>query len=634
MIIPGYKEGSDITVMNTYYSKPYKDEYGDWQDDEITLVYKDNTTGQKARHTIKKPDHEFYVLKDTADTGYPQFFTDKNNCTKVTAPHNKLLSKIAEITGKTEEYKNNIACGNKNANNELHTDSAIMFSDTDVEDHYRFRFGNEYTNNIGKIYRGFFDIEVDGKYQKGDFPEPGECPINCCSYLDEKTNTVYTFILRNPENPLIEEFEKSVSKELFDELHDFVVQAVGGWKQATRYKVIDLKFEMQFFDSEISMIKRMFELFHTINPDFMLVWNMSFDIPYIIERCYTLGYYPEDIMCDHNPAYKSERKVARYFMDQRHKSDPAERTDECVITGNITWLCQMIQFCSRRKSQIGSFTNFKLDTIGERIAKVKKLKYHHITDSIIKLPYIDFKTFVFYNIMDVIVQKCIEEKCNDIGYIFMKCLTNNTIYRKGHRQTTYLANRFALEFFNEGYFIGNNTNRHNEKKEFPGAVVPDPSLTDGYSKIYVNGSPIMVANNTLDEDFKALYPSITLEHNLAPNTLIGFINMDTKVYENENRFNKELYCRSGEMIDNLASENIIEFSKRYFHIAGFLEFILEDMVEYMNHMNNHKTVYFTEKYDRNPLRFECDSRNPLRFDEVENLDYSVYRETLRQKVGL
>ena len=81
----------------------------------------------------------------------------------------------------------------------------------------------------------------------------------------------------------------------------------------------------------------------------------------------------------------------------------------------------MIQFASRRKGR-GRYPSFKLDAIGETVAGVKKLDYSHITNSLGELPYLDFKTFSFYNVMDVIVQKCIEVCTQDLEYVFTKCL--------------------------------------------------------------------------------------------------------------------------------------------------------------------------------------------------------------------
>ena len=88
----------------------------------------------------------------------------------------------------------------------------------------------------------------------------------------------------------------------------------------------------------------------------------------------------------------------------------------------------MIQYASRRKSKIGSYASFKLDDIGLMETGVQKLDYSHITNSVLELPWLDFKTFVLYNIMDTIVQKCIETKTQDLEYIFTKCFTHFTFH--------------------------------------------------------------------------------------------------------------------------------------------------------------------------------------------------------------
>ena len=78
-----------------------------------------------------------------------------------------------------------------------------------------------------------------------------------------------------------------------------------------------------------------------------------------------------------------------------------------------------------------------------------------------------------------------------------------------------------------------------------------------------------------------MYPSITLENNIAPNTQIGRIIIDEKVYNNENVYDDPRYQRGGEFIENFVTDNIIEFCKRWLHFAGVKE-ILEDMKEFFN----------------------------------------------------
>lgn len=461
-LLDRYPEGSDITIMNTFYQYPVFDEGKKVCDDFIALVYKDNATGQKDFKVISKPTYTYYLAKEGVQLDYNRLFIERDKVEPVTVPFTILEKSIAESTDNVEFYKNNLATRNKQENKKLHTDPHIFNSDSNIEDHYRFKFAQTYTNEITKLYKGFFDIEVDGKWSNNEFVEMGECAINCVSFHDERSDKIYVFILRDPRNPLIEQFENKIRSGIINHqyLHDFVVKSVGGIKQATKYKLLNTTFDLRFFDYEIDLIKDLFLTMHTCSPDFIEGWNSSgFDLTYIIERIRVLGYDPADIMCDQ----RWNVKVVKNYVDSRHMNELPERGDYTFISGLPVFIDQMIQYASRRKAKFGSFKSFKLDDIGLKEAKVQKLDYHHITNSVTELPWLDFETFVLYNIMDVVVQKCIEIQTNDLEYIFSKCVVNNTVYHKGHRQTVYLVNRMAGDWYKMGYIIGNNVNKWNEK---------------------------------------------------------------------------------------------------------------------------------------------------------------------------
>ena len=588
-----YPEGSDLTIMNTFYQYPKFEDGKKVEDDYIALVYKDNVTGKKKYKIIKKPEYTFYTLKNKADrVNYNRMFIERDKVTPVTVPYLEVEKEIAKLTGNEEFYATNIKNRNKALNNQLHTNPDIFYSDANIEDHYRFKFANTYGNEIKKIKKGFFDIEVDGKWAAGDFVLPGECAINCVSFYNEGTDTVYTYILRDERNPLIEKFENEFKSGsfIYDEIRNFVIEAVGGMKQAKKYNLMNTKFQVNFYDDELYMIKDLFRNIHFCSPDFIEGWNSSgFDLPYIIQRIINLGGNPEEIMCDECWPIKA----VKHYVDQKHLNELAERGDYTFISGLPVFLDQMIQYASRRKSKIGSYKSFKLDDIGLKEAKVRKLDYHHITNSVLELPWLDFKTFVLYNIMDVIVQKCIETKTNDLEYIFSKCVVNNTVYQKGHRQTVYLINRMCAEWYKMGYIIGNNCNRDNPKPpKYLGALVGDPLNTNDFSKMTINDRAIWICENLIDYDFKALYPSIMGEDNIAPNTQIGRIEIPDKVYENENAYHIEesKYSRGGEFIENLVSDDTIEYCHRWFHLANTKEFI-DDLNEFYSGFGSNDTKF-------------------------------------------
>ena len=589
-----YPQGADLTIMNTFYQYPLKDENGNRMDDFLVLVYKDNQTKEKHYEIIKKPKYGFYRVKDGVpfDGNYNHFFIEKDKVDEIIVPYREIDKTIAKLTGNMDFYEENIRSMNRNENRKLHKIPTIFASDSNIEDYYRYLFGNQFTNNITKITKAFFDIEVDTRYMTGDFVQMGECPINAISFMDEAHDIEISYLLRNPNNPLIQQFENELATGKFtvNDIKKFVEEKVGGWKQKIRFKLDKTDYKIKFFDNEIQLLVEFFKDVHTYKPDFIMSYNGSaFDIEYIIQRIYKLGYEPADIMCDQTWPIK----IVKNYIDQKNINDTPERGDYTFISGVTTWIDQMIQYASRRKAKFASLGSIKLDDIGLREAKVRKLDYHHITKNIAMLPWLDYKTFFLYNLFDVVVQKCIETKCNDLEYIFSKCIVNNTSYRKGHRQTIYLINRMKKEFYKLNYIIGNNANKWNEEPEkFLGALVHDPLHTSDYSKMKINGVPIWICDNLQDYDYKSLYPSIIIEFNIAPNTQIGRIIIPNKVYQGENatKIPEGKYSRGGEFIENLVCDNIIEFCKRWFQLAGFKEF-MEDWAEY----NQKNTVCYSRE---------------------------------------
>lgn len=496
-MIKGRNPGDNITIMNTMFRRgqdPKDNKFKDF----LTLVYKDCDTGLKYKEEIIDPDYEYYVAKEGSRTNYNRLFIERENTEKITVPYKDLEKDIATRLGMKDFYYQNITNGNRSENRKLHLHPDIFNSDVNIEDHYRFRFNNLYKNEQCPITKSFFDIEVDTISMAGDFPQPGECPINAISLILQDRREVYAFLLRNKNNPLIAEFENQVKDgSIFPELQSFVTGWVGE-ELSAKYN-LNFKYNFLFYDEEdeINLIKDLFNAFNNFKPDFALAWNMSFDVPYIIERIRRLGYAPEDIMC--HPDF--DHKFVHYYVDERMMSEFAERGDFALISSYTTFLDQMIHFASRRKGQ-NKFISFTLDAIGEAIAKVRKLDYKHITTNISELPYKDYKAFVFYNIMDTIVQYCIEFMTGDLEYLFGKCNINNTRYSKAHRQTVYLTNRGAKEFYNEGLIMGNNVNKYNQKptEKFPGAFVAEPLQVNNHSRLKIYGRLVDIFDNCDDFD--------------------------------------------------------------------------------------------------------------------------------------
>ena len=595
-LIPSYPLGSDLVILDATYHFPNKQQVESYNGvktvytpDTMTIVYKDNTTGKKGIEVIENPKYVFYMLKNNIPTpNYDMFFTDMKNLDEITCRYRDINKAIAEkldqyegTTKYTDLFKKNVRDGNYKANMEFQKSRRVFGSDIPINDFYRMRFAEQYKNTETPVSRAYLDIEVDVKLSPTDFPTNGNCPINAISYFEHDTKRLFTFLLNQKDvNPKSNEFCTTVDNRAFNEEFKGFLNETLGSEKVKDFKLENIQTKVLVYDDELTLLKDLFGYINYTKPDFLMVWNMSFDIPFIINRILALGGNPKEIMCIHDisPLYEN----CNYIVDSDHE-DFSTKGDYADITSYTVYLDQLIQFASRRRGG-AQYRSYSLDYIGNEMAGVQKLHYENIAANVMELPYNDYRTFVKYNMMDVLVQYCIEFKADDILYVFDKALLNCTEYKKVHRQTIYLSNRATIMFKNFGnYVLGNNLNKFKPKPtvKYEGAYVADPCKFGDKYKDKVNGVPIMRASNAIDFDFTRLYPSITQEYNMAPNTEIGYIKIPDKIYEAENATHNEKYTRSGQFIEDMTSECDIEFAHRWFNLASFKE-AYADIIEYFN----------------------------------------------------
>ena len=595
-LIPSYPLGSDLVILDATYHFPNKQQVESYNGvktvytpDTMTIVYKDNTTGKKGIEVIENPKYVFYMLKNNIPTpNYDMFFTDMKNLDEIICRYRDINKAIAEkldqyegTTKYTDLYKKNVRDGNYKANMDFQKSRRVFGSDIPINDFYRMRFAEQYKNTETPVSRAYLDIEVDVKLSPTDFPTNGNCPINAISYFEHDTKRLFTFLLNQKDvNPKSNEFCTTVDNRAFNEEFKGFLNETLGSEKVKDFKLENIQTKVLTYDDELTLLKDLFGYINYTKPDFLMVWNMSFDIPFIINRILALGGNPKEIMCIHDisPLYEN----CNYIVDSDHE-DFSTKGDYADITSYTVYLDQLIQFASRRRGG-AQYRSYSLDYIGNEMAGVQKLHYENIAANVMELPYNDYRTFVKYNMMDVLVQYCIEFKADDILYVFDKALLNCTEYKKVHRQTIYLSNRATIMFKNFGnYVLGNNLNKFKPKPtvKYEGAYVADPCKFGDKYKDKVNGVPIMRASNAIDFDFTRLYPSITQEYNMAPNTEIGYIKIPDKIYEAENATHNEKYTRSGQFIEDMTSECDIEFAHRWFNLPSFKE-AYADIIEYFN----------------------------------------------------
>lgn len=630
--IPHYPEGSDITLLNCNYIKyfPKEDDDEDMKaENYIYIIFKDNKTGEKKYHIEMDPKFTFYMINEEKMVvpEYNSSFLSRENLIPITCKYSDLLRVIAELTGNLQFFYDNLRSKNARANQALHLDPRILGSDVNLEDFYRYLFAKSYTNTICPLDKAFLDIEVDGRYSAKDFPDSGSCPVNAVSYLDVKSNTSYQLLLKERSNPLIDDYIKLFDNgDEYKKIKDFVINCVGA-KLSRKYGVDKINYKILFFDSELDLLEALFDIINNTNPDMLLIYNMAFDLNYLIDRLVELDQNPVDFMVNKS----IPKHFIRYYVDDRNMNNLEERGDYVKISSYTVWIDQMINFASIRKGK-AKFASFKLDDIGNIIAGVKKLDYSHITTDIKMLPYLDYKIFSYYNIMDTIVQYCIEKCTQDCEYIFTKALVNNTRYEKAHRQSVYIMNRFKSDYEKMGFILGNNVNRlkvSDAEHKFPGAMVGNPLNNDKSVYMTIDGHPTNIANNLVDFDYAKLYPSIIEENNIASNTQIGKIIIDKDISELEHHdmytsqdeeTDISRYSRGGEFLENLMTGNMIMFFNKWFKLATFTE-LLSDMEELIPQNKNidsnvRNAIVFSTVGYKDAIQFVDKYYNPDRFNET------------------
>ena len=155
------------------------------------------------------------------------------------------------------------------------------------------------------------DIEVDGLEAPG-MPSPVSNPIDLVTLIDTNTKTSYTFALigvecvekdmtnmseREKEWELERRamYEHRLKEQKYWSTHIDELKQKAKDMYAENYLGYDFNF--YFYKDERKMLVHLFQLVNMLKLDFIGIWNISFDIPYIIDRLNVLGMDPAQVMC-------------------------------------------------------------------------------------------------------------------------------------------------------------------------------------------------------------------------------------------------------------------------------------------------------------------------------------------------
>lgn len=520
--------------------------------DYLYVIWKDLDTGEKHLETIKEPMMTIYFEKDELrNHTHPKNYERLENLNPCSCKYKDIIYRIADDMGDIgrQRLNNYFNTANYSGLDEFYLHPYSFGADYDIRTWYRYKWIESLDNSRDKVItKGFLDIEVDTLEAVG-MPDPVYNPIDLVTLIDTSTNISYTFALigvdykapsylntmsdkgLNQEELKKKMYANRIERQYYytDHLDELEKEAHAMFDES--YDGMQYKFF--FYEDERKMLVHLFQLINKLKLDFIGVWNISFDIPYILNRLEILGLNPIDVICPSD----FPSKEAWFKKDQKN-FNVKNKSDFFHVTSYTVFFDQMIVYAAIRKGQSELRSN-KLTYIAKKEIGDEKLDYSE-NGNIKTLSYNNYLMYILYNIKDVLLQTGIEEKTSDVENYYMTSYANLTPYEDEYKQTKRLRNVQYKSFLEQKLVPGNNTNsilynktqkekiekiKNNEEIDddeegFEGALVGDPTLIDNFGEEIFGKKSNSLFNYSVDFDMGAFYPSTIRVMNIDPSTLI------------------------------------------------------------------------------------------------------------------
>lgn len=609
---------------------------------DITILYRD-IDNNKGTCFVDRAQVPYYVLKDKTSeyASNPVPFIKKELVEEKFVYAKTLYDALAHETDTLGFLNSCNARDSEYEKGNLHKHPYIYSSDMPIEDFYISKFNelNEFSHKI-KPKKGFYDIEVELMHYDGGFPDENEapCPINIITYYDEEKMKFYSFITRDSRNNSLKEFEENIEashdyllKQMQKEYSEFKEKYLTEKDEDYHKQISDIEFI--FCNNEVETITRFFEIIHDINPDFIMAWNLGFDIKTQINRLIKLlkdnpkfMNKTKNIICDpkytrFNLGYEQREMKKDLYIRTKPFDKIEDRNDTFKITDGINWIDQMILYANIRK--VGQKKDsYALDAIADEELGKGKLENVDLKT----ISYTDFLKFAEYNIRDVLLLALLERKNLDIDSHMALSRITNTNINKVNKKTISLKNYMNDFAKKNGLIMTNNKNAkyttssnwesycssytQDEKlqellelfevKDSMGAFVANPLLNSHEGVTLFNDKKSkFLFQNACDQDLEAQYPNLIMAYNMDSSSQIGkYYFIDKNIKEDliekygypETIFNadtsEEDHLNAGNdvsmhFVDSLVSMDFIAIGEKFFKLPTSEQLIngIEDLIK-------------------------------------------------------
>lgn len=596
----------NVMLVDVQYVRPNR---ANQTPDYLYMIWKDLLTGEKKLTTIPQPTVDIYFEKpELRNHRFVKRYEYLKNLEKRTVKYTNIIQEIANEMGqKGRDQLRNIYESHDYARlKDFQTYPYVFGSDFDIRTLYRHEWLTKLDNTTPKpISKGFLDIEADS-FNIDGFADANTCPIDLVTVIDKGNMRSYTFALvdqqfkpRDQRILSIKEIEKDRERMRWyqqrhiqeQELMNDIPRLKKDLKALFREHYGDIDFNFYFYNDERKLLVHLFQLINQLKLDFIVIWNMSFDIPYILKRMEVLGLDPKEVIC--HPDFP----VKECYFKKDHKNQlPKNKSDFFFCSSYTVFYDQMTLYAAIRKSQ-KELRSVKLTDVAHDEIRDEKLDYSE--DGNIKmLPYVNYRKYIIYNIKDVLLQLGIENRTYDLDTLYVSSYKNATPYEHVFKQTLKLRGKQYISYFSQGIVPGNNINIFNlnknadvldeenedEDSKFEGALVGNPILNDNFGMDLYGKPSNAIFNYSIDMDMSSFYPNTIIAMNIEPSTMyfkcicdadqfkplggeLEFNGITDKqvVPTNSNSFEGDI---SKEIFDNFQTNNWISTAHKWNNLPG------------------------------------------------------------------
>jgi len=278
-----------------------------------------------------------------------------------------------------------------------------------------------------------------------------------------------------------------------------------------------LKCEILICETEVDMLRAVFQKAHEWSPDILAIWNMNYDIPKVLATLDRYGVAYEDILCD--PKIPKSARICKYKEGKKKKItasgkvtpiSPASQWHTLILTASFYVLDAMCVYKQLRLAKQEE-PSYSLDVILNKELGSRKLTFA-AADNYHGLKWHEFMQehypveYIVYNRYDCISMLELDEKIKDLSYTISE-FAGVTEFDRFNSQPKKIADAMYFYLLDQNYVLGSvgYDDNEDEKDDEDDAVL---SLKNWIltlpAELQVSGLKIIEGNSEISTNIRAM----------------------------------------------------------------------------------------------------------------------------------